>query len=224
MFASQPNLPDYLSFLAGIGIPPADPDMAGVFPTASGQATGGDNQRLTDSSQQWSEDRWLGYDLFDITQNVLGSIVESDQTDLLLAQPLANPIQAGDSYQILPGIVNTTLTVAKSIVNRDLALIAPQIYVLAVYNLAADRLINFAPDVPGQTFFADLRGPDKYNLMAFAPGVVTTASDAGTAGSLLNPEQMRLFTLQDLQLLRTFYGRQYLSFAQMLGTTLYGIS
>lgn len=53
------------------------------------------------------------------------------------------------SAQIIPG----SLTVALDTVNLTLAQASPQIYTLAVYNLATDRLINFAMDQPNQNFF-----------------------------------------------------------------------
>ena len=49
------------------------------------------------------------------------------------------------------------------------------IYAIAVYNLAGDLLINFAPDTPPSTYFATLRGPiadGGYGLNAFVAGVV----------------------------------------------------
>jgi len=104
--------------------------------------------------------------------------------------------------------------VAIAIVNPELAAVPP-IYMLAVYNLAGDNLVNFAPDVPPSTYWSELRG--SFATFAFAPGVVTSSSDSGTSTSLLNPEQMKDFTLANLQNLKTPYGRQYLAWAQSYG-------
>lgn len=110
--------------------------------------------------------------------------------------------------------------VAVALVNPALAAVPP-IYMLAVYNLAGDNLVNFAPDETGSTYWSDLR--TGYGTFAFAPGVVTSAGDQGTSSGLLNPEQMKEFTLANLQNLKTPYGRQYLAFAQAYGT-LWGLT
>lgn len=115
----------------------------------------------------------------------------------------------------------TTLAVAKEIVNTALT-VAPSIYVLAVYNLGADRLINYANDVENQTYFADLRA--KLSITTITTGVMSSGADAGTSAGMLNPEQMQLLTFQDLQTLKTPYGRQYMAFAQMYGRTLWGVN
>ena len=48
-------------------------------------------------------------------------------------------------------------------------------------------------------------------------GVVAASSDESTSTNLLNPEQMKYFTLRDLQMLKTPYGREYLGIAQSVG-------
>lgn len=99
--------------------------------------------------------------------------------------------------------------------------VSPLFYDSAVYNLAADYLINFTPDQAGQTFFTDIR--KKFDCMGFIGGVVTSASDSGTSESMAISEQFQHFTLADLQNLKTPYGRQYLSIAQRYGN-IFGVS
>lgn len=99
-------------------------------------------------------------------------------------------------------------------VNPALAAVPP-IYTLAVYNLGADFLVQWCQDIPPSTYWTDLRA--SFAIFAFAPGVVTSSSDNGTSTSLLNPEQMKDFTLSNLQNLKTPYGRQYLAWAQSYG-------
>jgi hypothetical protein len=122
-----------------------------------------------------------------------------------------------------------TYQIARDLVNTDIACASPGQYVLAIYNLAADRLFNFAMDIPNQTYFSDLQGPGSpgkpgFNLDSFTPGVLSAAYDNGTGTNVLNPEQMKLFTLQDLQTLKTPYGRIYMSIAQKYGVTIWGLS
>ena len=94
----------------------------------------------------------------------------------------------------------------------------PSIYVQAVYNLAGDLLLNFAPDQPGQTYFETQRGQAGLNLNNFQAGVVNTAGDQGTSGGLTVPDQFSGLTIADLQNLKTPYGRTYLGIAQSVGT------
>jgi hypothetical protein len=118
--------------------------------------------------------------------------------------------------------IPTTLSIAQDIVNEALSCASPHIYTLAVYNLAADRLLNFAIDQPNQTYFQDLR--KQFRISDISVGVVASISDEGTSMSVLNPESMKALTLQDLQTLKTHYGRAYMGFAQMYGTNLWGLT
>lgn len=111
--------------------------------------------------------------------------------------------------------------VAVSIVDPRTACLPGNLYVLAIYNLGTDNVINYAIDQPNQTYFQDLR--TSFNINLFVPGVVSSSSDSGTATSRNNPEFMKMFTLANLQNLKTPYGRAYLAIAQSQGT-LWGAS
>jgi hypothetical protein len=126
-------------------------------------------------------------------------------------------------------VIGWAFQVAMMIVNPDLATVATaygtvpatSLYELAVYNLAGDNLVNYAPDQPGRTYFADLRA--SLNLNAFTAGVVTTAADQNTSDSLAVPDSLKNLTIADLQNLKTPWGRAYLAIAQRYGT-LWGLS
>lgn len=118
--------------------------------------------------------------------------------------------------------ITLTFDVSMAIVNQVLNAASPLLYTQAVYNLAMDRLINFAPDEQGQQFFQALR--EKSKLTSFAPGVVSSTGDNGTNTSLMNLDVMKNLTLGQLQNMKTGYGRQYLSIAQMYGPTIWGVS
>ncbi|MEX3914884.1 hypothetical protein AB4Y43_01370 [Paraburkholderia sp. BR10872] len=124
---------------------------------------------------------------------------------LALAQEIVNPALQNIS---LPGGSNLGYT-------------GPGIYELAVYNLGGDMLINFAADQPGQVFFQNARA--SYGINSFKAGVIGSSADATTSESMVVPEAMKNLTLQNLQNLKTPYGRQYLYFAQAFGT-LWGLS
>ena len=111
--------------------------------------------------------------------------------------------------------------VSIDIVNPFINRISPLQYTLAVYNLGGDRLINFAPDEPDSTFFADTRAA--MNLTVFVPGTVASTADVSTSVGMLNTEAMKTFTLANLQSLKTPWGRVYLGIAQDSGT-LWGIA
>jgi hypothetical protein len=146
-----------------------------------------------------------------------------------------NPPNAGDYLAFVRGVMGIpavalpddsqilvmSLGIALDVVNWTLARVAPNEYSLAVYNLAGDRLVNYAPDQPevfypgappyqqdadGENilYFAYLR--KKMDLAGFTPGVVTSTSDEVTSGSLLNPEFMKTLSMADMQTLKTPWG------------------
>jgi hypothetical protein len=131
----------------------------------------------------------------------------------------------GIPEEILPSPnvqITETFHLALDIVNEALAHASTTIYALAVYNLGADRLINYGMDPDDQSFFKDARS--KFRTNEVSVGVAAAVGDQGTSLGILNPEQMKLFTLQDLQTLKTPYGRQYMAFAQMYGRSLWGLT
>lgn len=122
---------------------------------------------------------------------------------------------------IAESIVNPALQIVGPCAVNSLGYTGPSIYDLATYNLAGDNLINFATDQPGMTFFADAR--TSYGINSFVAGVISSTSDNGTGETMTVPDSLKNITLQNLQQLKTPYGRQYLYFAQSFGT-LWGIS
>lgn len=106
------------------------------------------------------------------------------------------------------------------------------IYEEAVYNLGTDNLVNYAPDLPGapiitgtdppQAMFAYLRA--KWNILGFVSGVIQSAADESTSESMVVQEAAKNFILQDLQSLKTPWGRTYLGLAQMYGPSTWGLS
>lgn len=72
------------------------------------------------------------------------------------------------------------------------------------------------------TFFANARL--KFKMGEFAPGVVASSSDVSTSVGLDNPDFMKGLTIEDLQLMKTIYGRTYLSIAQKYGPNVWGLS
>lgn len=112
--------------------------------------------------------------------------------------------------------IATAYSVALEIVNDQLALASSTMYTYAVYNLAGDNLVNYAPDQQGQTYFADLR--KTLNLAGFVSGVIQASSDESTSESMVVQDAAKEFTLADLQNLKTPWGRTYLGIAQRYGT------
>ena len=127
-------------------------------------------------------------------------------------------------------VIAMSFEVAMDIVNDALSMAGPSVYPLAVYNFAGDRLMNYAldwtgapafqPNPPAQNngglaFFAYMRM--QFNISGFVGGVIQSSSDQGTGQSMVVPDAMRLFTMGDLQSLKTPWGRQYMAFAQDYG-------
>jgi hypothetical protein len=106
------------------------------------------------------------------------------------------------------------------------------VYALAVYNLAGDRLLNFAQDLPSAAiidgsqppmpFFAWTR--KQFNLNGFVSGAITASSDNGTSASFDVPDWAKKLTVSQLSNLQTPYGRQYLGIAQAYGPSIVGLS
>lgn len=214
---TTPNAADYLTFLRSVvGVPVVN------FPSVSGTLTTGGTTTVVDSSQTWSANQWVGYGFYDVTVAESSYVTANTATQLTLSPALGMAAAAGDTYLVLPAAALTTLAVALEVVNDTLAAASGMIYTLAVYNLATDRLMNYASDVQGQTYFTDLR--KTMNLLTVSVGVASSANDGGTSVGLLNPDSMRAFTLQDLQTLKTPWGRQYMAYAQMYGPALWGLT
>ena len=102
---------------------------------------------------------------------------------------------------------------------------------MAVYNLGADLIINWAqdptdePQVYGpnkdQPYFLALR--DGYGVSEFVAGVIQSSGDQGTNQSFVVPRQFEGLTIGQLTNLKTPFGRQYLSLTQDVGT-LWGVT
>ena len=216
-----PNLADYSAFLTSMLSVSAGQTLNTFLPSASGTATASSSTTLTDSSQTWTDGQWVGSTLYDSTAN-LQVVVTANTANTLTFASQANPPAVGDAYIVVQPIVATSLSVAIGIVNQALNQANPGLYVLAVYNLATDRLMNFAPDQANQTYFSNLR--DQYHLLDSKVGVVASGSDQGTSGAILNPEQLRRLTLENLQMLKTPFGRHYLGMAQAYGPNIIAMS
>ncbi|HBU6573989.1 TPA: hypothetical protein MC588_003474 [Citrobacter amalonaticus] len=102
-------------------------------------------------------------------------------------------------------------------VNRDIEAVVPNLYTVAVYNLAASFLVNYGTE----SVFADFRS--KFGLNDFKAGVITGAGDNATSAQRLVPEFFKDLSLADLQMLQDPWGRRYLMIAQQFGS-LWGLS
>lgn len=152
----------------------------------------------------------------------------------------------GITIAILPDdsiYIPMALQVAQAIVNPALrAVYVPAqppgadnrttIYVLAVYNLGADNIFNFAQDLPDAPpvdgsdpalpFFKWSR--KQWNIYGFVSGVIQASNDEGTGQSMVVQEAAKNFTLANLQQLKTPWGRQYLAYAQSYGPSTWGMT
>ena len=119
------------------------------------------------------------------------------------------------AYDVASDIVNQTFRCVPS------AATSPSVYAQMVYNLAGDTLINIATDQPEQTFFVDLR--KQFNCLGFVGGVIQSSGDESSNESMVVPEQIKMFTVANLNNLKTPHGRTYIGYAQSYGT-LWGLS
>ena len=144
-------------------------------------------------------------------QCFIANVMKVPSTALSMSDPVI-----AFAFNLAMNIVNPQLRCAS---NNDPN--QPNIYAVAVYNLAADFLVNNAQDSGASTFFADLR--TTLNLNAPVTGVLTSTSDTGSAASYYVPESLQNLTIGQLQAMRTPWGRTYLSVAQSVGS-LWGLS
>lgn len=112
-------------------------------------------------------------------------------------------------------VISYAFHIACSLVLKQIQAINPFLYEIAVYNLAASILIQYAPDQPGQTYFADYR--KAHGIGVFTPGIIQSSSDSGTAQSWMIPDWMKNLSLSDLDNLKNPYGLAYLKIAQEYG-------
>jgi hypothetical protein len=155
---------------------------------------------------------------------------------------------AGISTTVLPSdspVIVMSYNIATVTVARPLECFAftdaqgnkSSLYALAVYNLATANLFLYAQDQPdaaivpgsvsdqnpqGLPFFAFAR--KQWNLLGYLSGSVQSTFDQGTGSTMVVPEAAETFTLDDLQLSKSPYGRAYLGLAQKLGPTLFGLT
>lgn len=143
-----------------------------------------------------------------------GGIVRGVTTD-------PHSIQPGDSVRLIGvsplgysgGAPNAQLTVTEVTDNTHFGYQMPR-------NPGTATLLSNA--AVQEQFFANVR--QKLKLNSFVPGVVGSTSDLSTSVGLDNPDFFKHLTLADLQLLKTPYGRQYLSLAQKYGPTIWGLT
>ena len=100
---------------------------------------------------------------------------------------------------------------------------ASNIYALATYNFAGDQLVQIVQDPTpfqvykdGLPYWQWLR--KQLGVLSFTPGVVQSTSDNGTSTALLVPQQFQNATINDLQLMKTPYGRAYLGLVGSWGS------
>jgi hypothetical protein len=147
----------------------------------------------------------------------------------------------GITADILPPtdpVVEMAYDIAIDIVNLQLNVASPDIYTLAVYNLAGSNIINYAQDQvytkatapPGSTllpdgtllylnnlpFFAYTR--HSFGTLGIAQGVIQSSSDVSTSESMVVPEWAKELTMADLQYRKDPWGAHYLALAQRYGT------
>ena len=146
----------------------------------------------------------------------------------------------GISSSVLPTtapVIQWSFDLAVSIANQQLQAIPigsppySSIYNAAVYNLAGDFLIQYAPDVPDAPIVPGSNPPAPFfqnqrqslGINTFVGGVIQSTGDQGTNQSMVVPDFAQGLTMMNLSQVKTVWGRTYLSLAQGAGT-MWGIS
>ena len=100
--------------------------------------------------------------------------------------------------------------------------IPASVYIPALYNLGMHHLLKIGQDVPGETFFQDMRA--QYKLLSFTGGVVTSAADQNTSSTVTVPDLFKNLNMSNLDLLKTPWGREYMGYAMNYGPYIVGMS
>jgi hypothetical protein len=125
----------------------------------------------------------------------------------------------GVTADVLPDdspYIQLSYDMATEWVNIYLNLASPLLYTQCIYNLGGAMLVGIAQDIPPSTFWTDMR--TSLGLNNFIPGFVNAANDEDTSAAVLVPVNLQNLTIADLQLLKTPWGRFYLSIAQSVGS------
>ncbi|EPR0420073.1 hypothetical protein ACUZIT_001593 [Enterobacter hormaechei] len=91
----------------------------------------------------------------------------------------------------------------------------PIIYTNTVYNAGGSLLLRYALDTPPSTYFADLRKSLGLNNAVY--GLVNSAADQGTSGSMTISDALSNLSLADLMLMQDPYGRAVVAVLMELG-------
>jgi len=112
--------------------------------------------------------------------------------------------------------ITYALCAARDFVDNGMGLkTKPLIYTRTLYNMATSMLLNYGEDQPGSKFFANMR--KTLGLNNLHAGIMTSAADQGTSGSIVVSKAMQNLSLADLQLLQDPYGRQVAAVLMEMG-------
>ncbi|HED3095536.1 hypothetical protein [Citrobacter freundii] len=92
----------------------------------------------------------------------------------------------------------------------------PIIYTNTVYNAGGSLLLRYAIDTPPNTYFTDLR--KKLGLNKAVYGLVNSAADQGTSGSMNISDALSNLTLADLMMMQDPYGLAAIAVLMEMGT------
>lgn len=100
------------------------------------------------------------------------------------------------------------------------------LYSLAVYNCATHILFTITPDQAGQDYFRVKRGStaDGFGLVQPIAGVVVSTFDQGTGTTVSSPDWTKNITVDQMEYLKTPWGRQYLGWIQKAGPNPVGLT
>ena len=90
------------------------------------------------------------------------------------------------------------------------------------YPLESNPGAATAPGMFNMAFFASARS--LFKLLQLVAGPVQSTGDQGTNTTLVVPDFFKTLTLEDLDLIKTPWGRRYLAYAQKAGPNVFGVS
>lgn len=105
---------------------------------------------------------------------------------------------------------------AKEFIPKHLGLeTLPHIFVDAIYSCSASYLINYAQDTPPDTYWTDIR--KSLGIGSPSYGIINSASDQGTSGSVTISQALSNLSIADLMLMKDPYGRKVVAILMEMG-------
>lgn len=209
---TEPNLPDFSTFVLAQGVPSAD--LPSGMLTSVSIDTSGNLSTLSSTGTIAAGVALIG-------TGINTYIATWNGTSGTVSPAPAAAVEAATATAYSPYLAWAFIG-AEAVTLTPPPGMPPILYVTAVYNYGMHKLLKIGQDQSGQTFFTDQRA--NFKLLSFKAGPVGASADQATSQTLVTPDFLKGLTMGDLDLLLTPWGREYLDYSQAYGPSIVGVS